>query len=142
MRNELITKINDLFDENLTLKARNAFLEAKEENEIKCCEKQGKTKLDLKIIEYGKAALAKEVLSTWGNEVRVYRDQDSKEIIITSFEKWFKEKIIVSNVPRNLCIDEVNKLIYAYAIEQYEKEKTESVKKFEESEKEKKEKEI
>lgn len=136
MRNELITKINDLFDENTNLKVRNAFLEAKEEDSEKVvnCERQEKTKLDIKIINYGKKVLAKEVLSSWGNEVRIYRDDDTKQLIITDFEKWFKERVIDSNVPTNLSKEELKELIYPYAKEQYEKEKAESIKKFEERE--------
>lgn len=140
MRNDIINMVNDIFDENVDLKIRNAYLEAKEkerEESVTCelsCEPQEKTKLDIKIIEYGKKALAKETLSTWGNEVSVYRDDDSKEIIITSFDKWLKERIIDSSIPNDLSRAELKELIYPYAVERYEKEKAESMKKFEEKE--------
>ncbi|MDE6284216.1 MAG: hypothetical protein K2M17_00515 [Bacilli bacterium] len=135
MRNEIITKINDLFDENANLKVRNAFLEAKENerNEVCCSEKQGKTKLDIKIIEYGKRALAKAVLSTWRNEGTVYKDENG-EFVFTNYDKWFKDKIVTSEVPNNISMEELKNLIYPYAIEQYEKEKAESMKDLEERE--------
>lgn len=136
VRNEIINKINDLFDENVDLKIRNSFLESKEEQRNKVVDEADsrKTNIDKKIIEYGKRVLAKEILSTWGNEVRVYRDDDSKEIIVTNFDKWFDERIINSNIPNNMSRAEVKELIYPYAVEQYEKEKAESMKRFEEKE--------
>lgn len=136
VRNEIINKINDLFDENVDLKIRNSFLESKEEQRNKVVDEADsrKTNIDKKIIEYGKRVLAKEILSTWGNEVRVYRDDDSKEIIVTNFDKWLDERIINSNIPNNMSRAEVKELIYPYAVEQYEKEKAESMKRFEEKE--------
>lgn len=143
MRNEIINKINDLFDENVNLKVRNAYLEAKENerNEACSCERQEKTKLDFKIIEYGRKHLAKEVLKSWGTDVSVYRDDETNDIKITIFDRWYENKINKSYVPENMSMEEVKELIYPYALEEYEKEKAEAIRKFEEKELKNKEEE-
>lgn len=143
MRNEIINKINDLFDENVNLKVRNAYLEAKENerNEACSCERQEKSKLNFKIIEYGRKHLTNEVLKSWGNEVSVHRDNETNDLKITSFNRWYENKINKSYVPENMSIEEVKELIYPYALEKYEEEKAEAVKKFEEKELKNKEEE-
>lgn len=143
MRNEIIIKINDLFDENIDLKVRNAYLEAKEKerNEACSCERQEKSKLDFKIIEYGRKHLSEQVLKNWGNDVSVHRDDETNDIKITSFNRWYENKINKSYVPENMSMEEVKELIYPYALEKYEEEKAEAIKKFEEKELKNKEEE-
>lgn len=139
MRNELITMINNILDENTDLKVRNAFLEAKENERNKdCCNSKadikGYSKLDEKIIEYGKKELADKLLNSYSNQVRVSRDESTKELKFTTFDNWYKDKIYEKYIPKNMSYEEAKELIYPYAVEKYEKEKVEAIKSFEESE--------
>jgi hypothetical protein len=138
MRNEIITKINDLFDENTNLRARNAFLEAKENENNKVCISDSETKnsLDKRIIEIGKKTIADTALKKYGNDVYTSRDEETKEIKQTTFEHWLENKLYAKDIPKNMTYEEVKEVIYPYAKELYEKEKAESLKKFEEREKE------
>lgn len=138
MRNEIIRLINDVIDENTDLKIRNAFLEAEEKRrtEICCSEKNEMTALDYKINEYGRKKLAEDILKAYGNQVYVSRDEDTKELKFTTYDAWVKNKIYSNYIPTNMSQEEVENAIESYARKLYEKEKSESLKRFEEKEKE------
>lgn len=137
-RNDLIIAINNIFDENVDLKVRNEFLERykKEKESVKCSfeETKGVNQLDLKMIEYGKKQLADKVIKNWGNEVIVNRDEETNKIKTTAYQKWLDKKIYDSEIPNDMSKSEVINVIYDIAVEIYEKEKKEAIKKFEEKE--------
>lgn len=138
MRNDLIISINNLFDENANLKARNEYLE----NYFKEHEKPHKmtgyksdiNPIDLKIIKYGKQQLCEKVLKSWNSNVSVYRDENTKELIVTKYDKWLKDKIYRDYIPEDMSSEEVINAIYDYAMEMYEEEKVKAIKRFEEKE--------
>lgn len=141
-RNDLIIAINNIFDENIDLKVKNEFLEMykKEKESVKCSveEKTEINQLDLKMIEYGKKQLADKVLKSWGNEVIVNRDEETNKIKTTTYQNWLNKKIYDSEIPNDMSKTEVLNVIYDIALEKYEEEKKEAIKKFEEKELEKK----
>lgn len=142
-RNDIITAINDMFDENAELKTTNKYLE-------KICDEHQKTKsekeekinpIDLKILEYGKEKLIEELFITWRNDVDVRRAEDSNELIITPYEEWLYKKIRYQRLPHNMSIEDVKLALYDCGIETYSSEKEKAINKFKEKEAEKKENE-
>ena len=141
MRNDLIIAINNIFDENVNLKVRNEYLEKYHEEHEKpktcCADKRTEVSpIDLKVIAYGKEKLCDEVLKGWNN-VEVHRDEETKELKTTSYEKWLDSKIYKDYIPDNMTRNEVMNIIYDNAIEIYEKEKIQAIQRFEEKELEK-----
>ncbi len=142
MRNDLIVAINNIFDENVNLKVRNEYLEKyyeEHERPKTCCadKKTEVSSIDLKVIAYGKEKLCDEVLRGWNN-VEVQRDEETNELKTTSYEKWLDSKIYKDYIPADMTRNEVMNIIYDVAIEIYEKEKVQAIKRFEEKELEKK----
>lgn len=137
MRNEIINIINNLFDENVELKVKVESLELREKQREKSKKDNSMNSLDVKLLEYGREILAKEVISSWGNEVSVCRNEESEEIVITSYEKWLDRKVSY-NVPTNMSKEDVINIVSTsdYANERYNQEKKESIEKFNEREKE------
>lgn len=140
-RNDIITAINDMFDEIVELKAKNKYLEeiCNEHQKTKS-EKEGKINLlDLKILEYGKEKLTEELFDKWRNDVDVRRAEDSNELIITSYEEWLDKKIRYQRLPHNMSAEDVKLALYDCSIETYVSEKEKTISKFKEKEAEKKE---
>ena len=142
MRNDLIVAINNIFDENVNLKVRNEYLKKyyeEHERPKTCCadKKTEVSSIDLKVIAYGKEKLCDEVLRGWNN-VEVQRDEETNELKTTSYEKWLDSKIYKDYIPADMTRNEVMNIIYDVAIEIYEKEKVQAIKRFEEKELEKK----
>lgn len=142
MRNEIINRINNLFDENVELKVKVESLELREKqrerSKITSVSKDNAMNpLDEKLLEYGREILAKNVISSWGNEVSVCRDEESKKIKITPYEKWLDQKLSY-DIPANMSKEDVISIVSAsdYANKRYSLEKTESIEKFNEREKE------
>lgn len=142
MRNEIINRINNLFDENVELKVKVESLELREKqrerSKITSVSKDNAMNpLDEKLLEYGREGLAKNVISSWGNEVSVCRDEESKKIKITPYEKWLDQKLSY-DIPANMSKEDVISIVSAsdYANKRYSLEKTESIEKFNEREKE------
>ena len=142
MRNEIINRINNLFDENVELKVKVESLELREKqrerSKITSVSKDNAMNpLDKKLLEYGREILAKNVISSWGNEVSVCRDEESKKIKITPYEKWLDQKLSY-DIPANMSKEDVISIVSAsdYANKRYSLEKTESIEKFNEREKE------
>lgn len=142
-RNDIITAINDMFDENAELKTKNKYLE-------KICDEHQKTKsekeekinpLDLKILEYGKGKLMEELFNKWSNDVNVRREEGSNELIITPYEEWLYKKIRYQRLPNNMSIEDVKLALYGCGIETYASEKEKAINNFKEKESEKKENE-
>ena len=80
-RNELINKINDLFDENVNLRIRNEYLELLQKDntveEIKVDSKPQLSRLDKKMVEYGKSMLYEKVITH--RYVRVEKSNNGEE---------------------------------------------------------------
>ena len=108
MRNELITKINEIIDENKELKARNDYLEAYKRRSEKACNvaTESITEIDRKLIEIGKKKLLEEVLWYY-SEVRAFRNEETKEIEITPYETWIDNKINRGCIPNNMSQEEL-----------------------------------
>ena len=142
MRNEIITSINNLFDENFNLKVRNEYLEdwKNQRENIVCCSDDIENE-NKKIIEYGKKKLKDQVISSWRNRVVVFRNDETGEIETTEYNKWLELKISDDEIPKNMSAEEVKKYIYDYAIDDYKKEKEKSIEDFKEREKAEKEQE-
>lgn len=141
MRNDLIIAINNIIDENVSLKVRNEYLEKyhkeHEKPKTRCVDKRTEVSLiDLKVIAYGKEKLCDEVLKSWNN-IEVHRDKETKELKITSYEEWLDKKIYKDYIPDNMTKNEVMNIIYDNAIKIYEEEKIQAIKRFEEKELEK-----
>ena len=142
MRNEIINRINNLFDENVELQVKVESLELREKqrerSKITSVSKDNAMNpLDEKLLEYGREGLAKNVISSWSNEVSVCRDEESKKIKITPYEKWLDQKLSY-DIPANMSKEDVISIVSAsdYANKRYSLEKTESIEKFNEREKE------
>ena len=110
MRNEIINRINNLFDENVELKVKVESLELREKQREKSKKDNSMNSLDVKLLEYGRETLAKEVISSWGNEVSVCRNEESKEIKITPYEKWLDQKVAY-NIPTNMSKEDVINIV-------------------------------
>lgn len=142
-RNDIITAINDIFDENTELRAKNKYLEKNCDE----CQKQKPKKeekinpLDLKILEYGKEKLMEELFNMWSNDVDVRRKQDSNELIVTPYEEWLDEKIGCQRLPHNMSAEDVKLALYGCSLKTYASEKEEAINRFKEKESEKKENE-
>ena len=141
MRNDLIIAINNIIDENVSLKVRNEYLEKyhkeHEKPKTRCVDKRTEVSLiDLKVIAYGKEKLCDEVLRSW-SDMKVHRDKETNELKIISYEEWLDDKIYRNYIPNNMTMNEVMNIIYDNAIEIYEKEKIQAIKRFEEKELEK-----
>lgn len=146
MRNEIITKINDLFDENIDLKVRNEWLETIKKGQESLAIDASESdfyisELDKKLIDFGKKSLKTNVLRSWGTDVAVKRDETTKELIVQSYEKWIGEMIREDSIPENMSKEEVKNSIYKYSLEDYNKEKAKAIKCFEERELKEREKE-
>lgn len=142
MRNEIINRINNLFDENVELKVKVESLELREKQREKSKIAQvfkdnAMNSLDVKLLEYGRETLAKEVLSEWGNKVSVCRNEESEEIEITPYRKWLDRKVSY-DIPTNMSKEDVINIVSTsdYAGKRYNQETKESIEKFNEREKE------
>ena len=138
MRNELITKINEIIDENKELKARNDYLEAYKRRSEKACNvaTESITETERKLIEIGKKKLLEEIL--WNcNEVMAFRNEETKEIETTSYEEWIDKKIMRGYIPNNMSQEEVINALFKELQEKYQEEKTEAIEKLKESEEKK-----
>ena len=135
MRNEIITSINNLFDENFDIKVRNKYLEnwKNQRENMACCSDDIESE-NKKIIEYGKKKLKDQVISSWRNRVVVFRNDETGEIETTEYNKWLELKISDDEIPKNMSAEEVKKYIYDYAIDDYKKEKEKSIEDFKERE--------
>ena len=86
-RNDLIIAINNLFDENTNLKARNEYLEIQLEDKSKtkkCVEDKSEQISDLlqKIIDYGKNKLFDEVIkSGYSSTIKVEENKKAYMIL-------------------------------------------------------------
>ena len=135
MRNELITKINEIIDENKELKARNDYLEAYKRRNEKACNvaTESITETERKLIEIGKKKVLEEVLWYY-SEVRAIRNEETKEIEITPYEAWLDKKINRGCIPINMSQEEVIDVLSKELQEKYQEEKAEAIKKLKESE--------
>lgn len=133
MRNELITKINDLFDENINLKVRNEYLESQNKNPtIAPANKEStKTKLseiDKKILKYGKSILYENVIThRW---VDIEEDNDGN-CVCQKFEKWVKNAIAFYSIPDNFSKEDILNIFHKELEEIYSKKKAEAIQEFE-----------
>ena len=133
-RNELITSINDLFDEINNLKARNEYLEntymfyetrdAGDTLEIK-------TDLDRKLITYAKKKLYDQIIRSWNYSVEARRDNDTNETTIETFKDWLNRMIMVDDVPEYMSVEEAKNVIFDAANERYEIEKEKTLRELE-----------
>lgn len=144
-KNEVITSILDLYEENQELKMKNELMEncmklikenQKDENESLNDENLGMSfTLAKNLIEKAKETIFKETLYSssyiW-NEVACWYNDESKTYRFTSFETWCREKIIFNELPTWLSLDEYIKLFNQELKLKYEAEKNESLMKFKE----------
>lgn len=138
MRNELITKINEIFDENIDLKIKNELLESKLNKENNCCEKTERkaefTELDKKVLEYGKKTLADKVMVSANINVKKLENGDYN---CTKFEEWAKESIYIYYIPEKFSKEELINLLNDELKEKYNQKKANMIKEYEKKEGEK-----
>jgi len=135
-RNDIITSVNNLFDELTTLRLRNEYLEDKLKTQKQDSINNNLNSIDentKKIIAYGKKQLLYDALYS-GNYVRVSMDEETHELNISSFNKWVENKLSRSSIPDNMSKEDLINILFDELQEQYEKERTESIAKFEEKE--------
>ena len=136
-RNDLIITINNLFDENTNLKVRNEYLESQleDKSKTKMVDKKD-APLDndtIKIIGYGIKKLYDEVIRCSCN-ISVERNKETQELIITSFDKWFDDRIYTYNIPDNMSKEDIKNILFGVLKEEYEEEKSKAIIEFEKNE--------
>lgn len=134
-RNDLIIAINNLYDENINLKVRNEYLEAKidEKSRTKMCADKHNELDDLtkKIIEYGKKKLFNETIREgYSSQISVYEDEDTKELKFTTLGNWLKNKMYTYNIPDNFSQEDIKNILCNEIEDLYEKEKEEAIIKY------------
>ena len=135
-RKEMINAINDLYDENIDLKRENEYLNEKinkYQAPVEYVDTKEYDENTKKIINYGKEKMYKELVNG-SNYVRVSRDEETKELKTTPFERWTENKIYSSYIPNDMSFNDVVFILYDLLQEEYEKEKTISIKEFEKEE--------
>ena len=136
MRNELITKINEIIDENTELKTRVEYLGGREKNrcEIVNEEIKGISELEKKVLEYGKEVLLDKVIINCNINVTKLENGNYQ---YTSFEEWSRESIYSYYLPDNFSKEEIINILNDELQEKYNKKKAEEIAEFEKSEVEK-----
>ena len=133
MRNDLITKINNLCDEVTDLRARNSYLESQIKKEIMCVDTaksslEMKTDIDRKLLDYAKKELFEKVLR--GYSKLEVKEKDGK-FIFTTFEEWSERKIYNDYIPSAFSKEDIKNILYNELFEKYESEKAEAIKEYE-----------
>ena len=138
-RNDLIIAINNLYDENVDLKVRNEFLESqlKDKSKTKIIDKDRSKETNEilnKIIEYGKKILFDEVIKNgYGSKIKVWEDEETKELKTTSLNQWIENKIYTYNIPNNMSKEDVEIILHIEILELYDEERANAIKEFEKS---------
>ena len=138
-RNDLIIAINNLYDENVDLKVRNEFLESqlKDKSKTKIIDKDRSKETNEilnKIIEYGKKILFDEVIKNgYGSKIKVWEDEETKELKTTSLNQWLENKIYTYNIPNNMSKEDVEIILHIEILELYDEERANAIKEFEKS---------
>ena len=145
MRNELITKINDLFDENTNLKTRNEFLEViiktSNEKNIKevTSEKENSklSDLDKKLVEYAKSELYEKTVRR--PSVSVDGLSTKENVKFQKFENWVNGAIYSYSLPDCFSKDDIKNIFYDELMEMYSEEKAKAINDYEKSKESKEE---
>lgn len=123
-RQELVNDILDLYDYVDHLEKENEKLKpyASTQNG------DGETlsHIDYEMIDIGKQYILNNALYSW-KVVDVKYDEESDTYIVTGYEKWLKEKIIISSIPDSISLDEFRVYFRKELQEMYEKEKTKAL---------------
>ena len=131
-RNELINKINDLFDENVNLRIRNEYLELLQKDntveEIKVDSKPQLSRLDKKMVEYGKSMLYEKVITH--RYVRVEKSNNG-DLACEKFESWVEDAISKYYIPDSFSKDDIINIFSNELHEIYSKKKAEAIQNFE-----------
>lgn len=129
-RNELINKINDLFDEVVNLKIRNEYLEfLQKDNTVKeIREKPQLLELDKKMSEYGKSVLYEKVITH--RYVRV-EEGNNGDLACEKFESWVENAISKYYIPDSFSKDDIINIFSNELHEIYSKKKAEAIQEFE-----------
>jgi hypothetical protein len=132
-RNEIINEILSLYDENeklkLELEKRAGFRDmiVPKINEFE--------NIDKEMIELAKKTVLKNTFYYYDWKiVECWEDEDSEQILFTSYDKWLKEKINISHIPDFMSKNEFIKYFKKEIDELYELEKEKALKKFKENE--------
>lgn len=134
MRNELITKINDLFDENINLKVKNEYLESLNKNPTMAIATNNKSnklqlsELDKKLLEYGKSSLCEKVITH--HYVKISKDSNGN-CVCESFENWAEDAISKYYIPSKFSIDDILNIFCKELKEIYSKKKAEAIQEYE-----------
>lgn len=136
MRNDLITKINNLFDEVTDLRARNSFLESQRRKEMKCVDAtikttEIKTEQYRKLIDYAKQNLIDKVLRGYIN-MKIKSVNDNYEF--TSFDEWANYRIYNDYIPSQFSKEDIKNILFTELTEMYEQEKAKAIKEYEKQE--------
>lgn len=138
-RNELIIAINNLYDRNIDLEVRNEFLEnqLKDKSKTKTIDKDRSKETNEilnKIIEYGQNKLFDEVIrSGYNANIKVWKDEETKELKTTSLDQWLENKIYKYNIPDYMSIEDVKNILHIKILELYDEERANVIKEFEKS---------
>ena len=131
-RNDLIIAINNLFDENTNLKARNEYLEIQLEDKSKtkkCVEDKSEQISDLlqKIIDYGKNKLFDEVIkSGYSSTIKV--EENKKGVYDTTpLDKWLESRMYTYNIPDNMSKEDIKNILCNEIQALYENEKQKAI---------------
>lgn len=136
MRNDLITKINNLFDEVIDLRARNDFLESQRRKEMKCVDTASetteiKTEQDRKLVDYAKKSLIDKVLRGYTN-MKIKKVNDKYEF--TSFDEWANYRIYSDYIPSQFSKEDIKNILFEKLTEMYESEKAKAINEYEKQE--------
>jgi len=136
MRNEIINKINNLFDENIDLKIQNEYLKSTLEKKEVCREAKEEpntqlSDLDTKVLEYGRKKLYSAIAPS--SYVDVTR-KDNGEIKTTTFTDWVMDAISSYNLPNNFSKEDIANIYDKELKEEYQKRKANAIKDFEKEE--------
>lgn len=135
-RNDLIIAINNLYDENIDLRARNEYLESqlKDKERTKMPSEDKSVKIDTllnKLIDYGKDKLFDEVIkSGYSSNIKVEESNLEGLYNTTTLDKWLEGKIYTYNIPDNMSKEDIKNILYNEIQALYENEKEEAISKY------------
>ncbi|WP_270324530.1 hypothetical protein [[Eubacterium] hominis] len=125
---ETISEIINVYDENESLKRKIEMLESQKEVTLKTGGKL--SDIDSKLLAYGKERLFEELIYDWNKSVKVTKDEDTGELKINPYKKWFKDVFNSSGIPINMSKKDVFDIFEPEFIKIYEEQKKIAVENF------------
>lgn len=120
---ELISDIINIFDENTELKHTIELLK-QEKNGIPCSQT---SEIDQKLIALGRKSLFEKTHYGYHSSVDITRDDETGELIIETYKKWFTNVFRDGEIPVNFSRNEVIEIVEDDFKKLYEENKKKAI---------------